>query len=202
MMTFRSLLVIVLLALAAQLHGCAGVVSAGAGTAVLVTQDRRTTGTYVEDQNIEAKTAKALEAHFGDDDDDKVHINVMSYNRYVLLTGEVPDEETRKQAGITALGIENVRNVQNELVVGPVTSGSQRATDAYTTSKVKAQLLSKNEIKVNHVKVVTDNNVVYLMGLATSQEADEATEIARSTSGVTKVVRVFEITPEITGAKQ
>ena len=200
MMTFRSLLVIVLLALTPHLHGCAGVVSAGAGTAVLVTQDRRTTGTYVEDQNIEAKTSKALEARFGDNDN--VHVNVMSYNRYVLLTGEVPDEETRKQAGITALGIENVRNVQNELVVGPVTSGSQRATDAYTTSKVKAQLLSHNTIKVNHVKVVTDNNVVYLMGLATSQEADEATEIARSTSGVTKVVRVFEITPEITGAKQ
>ncbi len=200
MMTFRSLFVIALLALTPHLHGCAGVVSAGAGTAVLVTQDRRTTGTYVEDQNIEAKASKALEARFGDDD--KIHINVMSYNRYVLLTGEVPDEETRTQAGVTALGIENVRNVQNELVVGPVTSGSQRATDAYITSKVKAQFLSQNEIKVNHVKVVTDNNVVYLMGLATSREADEATEIARSTSGVTKVVRVFEITPEITGAKQ
>jgi osmotically-inducible protein OsmY len=147
-MTFRSLLVIALLALTPHLHGCAGVVSAGAGTAVLVTQDRRTTGTYVEDQTS-SQGIKALEAHFGDDD--KVHINVMSYNRYVLLTGEVPDEETSRQAGVTAFGIENVRNVQNELVVGPVTSGSQRATDAYTTSKVKAQLLSKNEIKVNHV---------------------------------------------------
>ena len=191
-MTIRSLLVIALVALTPQLHGCAGVVAAGAGTAVAVTQDRRTTGAYIEDQNIETKTSKALEQHFGEND--KIHINVTSYNRYVLLTGQVPDEETKRQAGVTALGIENVRNVQNELVVGPVTSGSQGATDAYITSKVKAQFLTENKFKPNHVKVVTDDNVVYLMGLVTTKEADDATEIARCTSGVTKVVRVFEIT--------
>ena len=190
-MTFRSLLVIALLALAPQLHGCAGVVAAGAGTAVLVSQDRRTSGAYVEDQNIETKTSKALEQRFGEND--KIHINVTSYNRYLLLTGQVPDEEIKKQAGVTALGIENVRNVENELVVGPVTSGSQGATDAYITSKVKTQFLTQDKFQANHVKVVTDNNVVYLMGLVTTKEADEATEIARSTSGVTKVVRVFEI---------
>ena len=190
-MTFR-LLVITLVALIPQLHGCAGVAAAGAGTAVLVTQDRRTSGAYIEDQNIETKTSKALEQHFGKND--KVHINVTSFNRYVLLSGQVPDQEIKTQAGVTALGIENVRNVQNELVVGPVTSGSQGATDAYITSKVKGQFLTENKFNPNHVKVVTDDNVVYLMGLVTAKEADDAAEIARSTSGVTKVVRVFEIT--------
>ena len=112
----------------------------------------------------------------------------------MLLTGEVPDEEIKKQAGVSALGVENVRNVQNELVVGPVASGSQRATDAYITSKVKSRFVTENKFQPNHVKVVTDNNVVYLMGIVTTKEADDATEIARTTSGVTKVVRVFEIT--------
>ncbi len=183
---------IALVALIPQLHGCAGVAAAGAGTAVLVTQDRRTSGAYIEDQNIETKTSKALEQRFGENKN--VHINVTSYNRYVLLTGEVPDEEVKRQAGVTALGIENVRNVQNELVVGPVASGGQQATDAYTTSKVKAQFLTQNKFQPNHVKVVTDNNTVFLMGIVTTQEADDATEIARGTGGVTKVVRVFEIT--------
>jgi osmotically-inducible protein OsmY len=190
-MTIRSLLVFALVALTPHLHGCAGVAAAGAGTAVLVTQDRRSSGAYIEDQNIETKTAKALEQRFGENK--AVHINVTSYNRYVLLTGEVPDEETKRQAGVTALGIENVRNVQNELVIGPVASGSQQAADAYKTSKVKAQFLTENKFNPNHVKVVTDDNTVYLMGIVTTKEADDATEIARGTSGVTKVVRVFEI---------
>ena len=159
---------------------------------MLVTQDRRTSGAYIEDRNIETKTSKALEQRFGEND--KIHINVTSYNRYVLLSGQVPDEDIKNQAGVTALGIENVRNVQNELVVGPVTSGSQGAADAYITSKVKGQFVTENKFQPNHVKVVTDNNVVYLMGLVTTKEADDATEIARGTSGVTKVVWVFEIT--------
>jgi osmotically-inducible protein OsmY len=192
MTTTRTLLVLALVALTPQLHGCFPVVAAGAGAAVLMAEDRRTTGIYLEDQNIEVKTSKAMKSRFGDND--KIHINVVSYNRYVLLTGEVPDEETKKEAGVTALGVENVRNVQNELVVGPVTSSSQRATDGYTTSKVKSRFVSENKFQANHVKVVTDDNTVFLMGLVTSKEADDATEIARTTDGVTKVVRVFEIT--------
>ena len=188
----RILLVFSLVAAILQLQGCAGVVTAGAGTAVAVTQDRRTTGAYIEDENIESKASKALSRHFGDND--KIHINVESYNRYVLLTGEVPDQQTKEQAGVTALGIENVRNVQNELIIGPVASGSQQASDAYITSTVKGQFLTENKFNPNHVKVVTDNNVVYLMGIVSAKEADDATEIARSTSGVTKVVRVFEVT--------
>ena len=191
-MTIRSLLVLALLILTPHLHGCVPAVAAGAGAAVLVADDRRTTGIYLEDQNIERKVATALKDRFGSND--KVHINVISYNRYVLLTGEVPDEEAKKQAGISALGVVNVRNVQNELVVGPVASMSQRATDGYTTSKVKTAFVSEGKFNANHVKVVTDNNTVYLMGLVSTKEADSATEIARSASGVTKVVRVFEIT--------
>lgn len=191
-MPTRLTLVIALLALIPQLQGCIPVVAAGAGAAVLVAEDRRTTGIYLEDQNIELKISGQLRDKYGKDE--RVHINVTSYNRYLLLSGEVPDEEIKKDAGVMALGVENVRNVQNELVVGPPTSLSQRATDGYTTSKVKAQFVSEGKFQANYVKVVTDDNTVFLMGLVTHKEADDATEIARTTGGVTKVVRVFELT--------
>jgi osmotically-inducible protein OsmY len=191
-MTRRQLLVIGLVAVTPQLQSCVPVVAAGAGAAVLVAEDRRTTGIYLEDQNIELKAGNLLRDKFGKDD--RVHINVTSFNRYVLLSGEVPDEDTKKEAGVLALGIENVRNVQNELAVGAVTSLSQRASDGYMTSKVKAQFVSEAKFQANYVKVVTDNDVVFLMGLVTRKEADDATEIARTTGGVSKVVRVFELT--------
>ena len=145
-MTIRSLLVIALVALTPQLHGCAGVVAAGAGTAVLVTQDRRTSGAYVEDQNIETKTSKALEQRFGEND--KIHINVTSYNRYVLLTGQVPDEEIKKQAGVSALGIENVRNVQNELHQRDPNTYPRTARTAYALGREDTERLDAASPKV------------------------------------------------------
>jgi osmotically-inducible protein OsmY len=189
-MASRELTAIVILALTPQLHGCFPAVAAGAGAVVVVSQDRRTTGIYIEDQNIELKVANAIGAKYGKDD--RVHVDVTSYNRYVLLSGEVPDETIKKDIGVMALAIENVRNVQNELVVGPATSVGQRATDGYTTTKVKGNFVAAGKFQANHVIVVTDNSVVYLMGLVSHKEADDATEIARTTGGVTKVVRVFE----------
>jgi len=189
-MASRELTVIVILALTPQLHGCFPAVAAGGGAVVVLANDRRTTGIYIEDQNIELKVAKAIGEKYGKDD--RVHVNVASFNRYVLLSGEVPDEAVKTDVGVMALAIENVRNVQNELVVGPPTSFSQRATDGYTTSKLKTKFVSEGKFDANHVIVVTDNSVVYLMGLVTRKEADDATEIARTTGGVTKVVRVFE----------
>jgi osmotically-inducible protein OsmY len=123
-------------------------------------------------------------------------VAVTSFNRYVLVSGEAPTEEIKHDIGVIVLGIENVRNVQNEVTIGAPTSFSQRSTDGYTTSKVKTRLVtdSAGKVSTNHVKVVTEDNVVYLMGLVTKQEADAATDIARTTGGVTKVVRVFEIT--------
>ena len=191
-MAIRALSVIALVALTPHLHGCFPVVAAGAGAAVLAAEDRRTTGIYLEDQNIELKASKALGEKYGKDD--RVHASVISFNRYVLLSGQVPDEAVKKDIGVLALGIENVRNVQNELVVGPATSFSQRATDGYVTSKVKTKFVSEAKFQANYVKVVTDNNTVFLMGLVTHKEADDSTDIARSTGGVTKVVRVFEFT--------
>ena len=189
-MNKRDIIALGLLSLLPLLHGCFGAAVVGAGAAVAVAEDRRTTGIYVEDGNIELKVSKALGQRFGEND--AVHVNTTSYNRYVLLTGEVPDAATKTEAGVLALGVENVRNVQNELAVGPVTSFNQRATDGYLTSLVKSRFIADNKVQANRVKVVTDNNVVFLMGLVTRQEADDATEIARTTSGVAKVVRVFE----------
>ena len=186
----REFLLIGLLALIPLLHGCLGAVAVGAGAAVLMAEDRRTSGVYLEDQNIEMKATKAISNKFGDNN--KVNTSVTSFNRYVLIVGQAPNEEIKQQVGVTVLGIENVRNVQNDLVIGPPASFGQHTTDSYTTSKVKTQFVSENKFQANYVKVVTEDGVVYLMGLVTKKEAEDATEIARSVSGVKKVVRVFE----------
>jgi osmotically-inducible protein OsmY len=174
-------------AIALLLEGCAST----AASAGAVTQDRRTSGTIVEDQDIEKKARRAISQKY--DADKRVHANVTCFNRYVLLTGEVPDEATKRDVGVIALGIENVRNVQNELVVGPAVSRSQRRSDGYTTMRVNTRFAREAHFPPSNVKVTTDDGVVYLMGLVSRKEADEATEIARTTSGVSKVVRVFEL---------
>lgn len=113
----------------------------------------------------------------------------------MLITGEVPDESAKIKAGEVALGIENVKSITNELVIGPKTSVSSRANDSYLTSKIKAKFVTENRFQANHVKVVTENTVVYLMGYVTQKEADIAAEIASNTSGVSRVVKVFEYMP-------
>ncbi len=171
------------------LHGCAAiaVVGAAAGGA-MVAQDRRTVGTITEDEVIELKASSRI----GERLKQGMHVNVTSYNRMVLLTGEVPDAAARTEVERIARGVENVRGVYNETVVSGVTSFTARSNDAITTSKVKARFLDAGKFNALHVKVVTENNVVYLLGLVKKQEATDATEIARTTSGVQKVVRVFE----------
>jgi len=181
-----SLLAMTVMAL---LQGCAPLVVGGAAVGgVMVAQDRRTVGTMTEDEGIEQKAAGRIGERFKD----AVHVNVTSYNRMVLLTGEVPDAAARTEVERIARGVENVRGVYNETVVSGVTSYTARSNDAITTSKVKGRFLDSGKFNVIHVKVVTENNVVYLMGLMKKQEAADATEIARTTSGVQKVVRVFE----------
>jgi osmotically-inducible protein OsmY len=190
MMT-RVLALLLAAAATPALQGCfVAAAGAVAGTAI-VAEDRRSTGIYFEDQNIELKVGSAVSAKYGKDD--RVLVKVTSYNRFVLLNGEVPTEEIKKDVGVIALGIQNVRNVQNEIVVGPPASMGQRSSDTLTTSTVKSRFVTENKFQANHVKVVTRNDVVYLMGLVTPREADDATEIARTTGGVQKVVRVFEI---------
>jgi osmotically-inducible protein OsmY len=188
----RDIALIGLLALVPLLHGCFAAAAAGVGATALMAEDRRSTGIYLEDQNIELKLASAIREKYANND--QVQVKGTSFNRFVLLNGEVPSEEIKKDAGIIALGVENVRNVQNEIVVAPPGGLTQSSADTLTTSKVKSRFVTENKFQPNHVKVVTRGDVVYLMGLVTTKEADDATEIARTTGGVQKVVRVFEIT--------
>ena len=186
-----SLKLLAALALASQISACVPVVVGGAAAGGAMAADRRTSGTYVEDENIELKATKKIYEALSDSS----HVNITSYKANVLLTGEVPDENAKTKAGNIILGIENVRSITNELTIGPVTSISSRTNDAYLTSKIKAQFVSENRFQANYVKVVTENSVVYLLGYVTQKEAENAVEIARNTSGVSRVVKVFEYIP-------
>ena len=175
-------------ALSTQMAACVPVVVGGAAVGGSMAADRRTSGTYIEDQAIELKASKAI----GDSLKDKVHANVTSYNRQVLITGEAWDEASKKKAESLVKPIENVLSIQNHLAIGPNSSLSTRTNDTYITSKVKANFLKENKFAANLVKVVTENGTVYLLGLVTHKEADDAVEIARSISDVKTVVKVFE----------
>ena len=189
----KELLLMSLVLLTPALHGCFPAIVAGGGAAVLMAEDRRSSGTYIDDQGIELKASKRISEEYSDKKyEDQIHIDVTSFNRFVLLDGEVPDQAAKDEIGALALGVEGVRNVQNEIVVGPITSGSTRANDAYITTKVKTQFASQNKFQPNHVKVVTENGAVFLMGLVKHKEGDDAAEIASTTNGVTRVVKVFE----------
>jgi len=176
------------------LSGCALLVAAGVatgvGTGVAMSNDRRTSGIFVEDEGIEMKSGRRISEKYGSN----VHINVTSYNRNVLLTGEAPSDAAKADIGNLVKGVENVRNVINEISVGPTSTYGSRSSDTLITSKVKGRFIDVGKFQVNHVKVVTENGVVYLLGLVDRKEADSAVEIAGSTSGVRKVVKVFEYT--------
>ncbi|MDZ4142678.1 MAG: BON domain-containing protein [Methylotenera sp.] len=178
-------------ALISQIVACVPVVVGGAAAGGAMAADRRTSGIYVEDENIELKGVKKMESNLGED----AHVNVTSYNRNVLLTGEVPVAESITKAESLIKEIPNVRSITNEIVVAPKTSLGSRSNDAYLTTKVKTQFVSENKFAANHVKVITENSTVYLMGIVTKAEADAAVEIARNTTGVTRVVKVFEYLP-------
>ena len=181
---------IALLLLSTQLTGCFPAVVGGAAAGGAMAADRRTSGIYVEDENIELKTLKRLSQYM----DKASHINVTSYNRIVLLTGEVPNDGQLAQAETLTREISNVRNIHNGLTVGPASSIGDRSNDTYLTTKVKTRFVSENLFPANVVKVITEAGVVYLMGIVSEKEANDAVEIARTTEGVTKVVKVFEYT--------
>jgi osmotically-inducible protein OsmY len=183
-----SLKLLTAVLLATQVSACLPVVIGGAAAGGAMMADRRTSGIYVEDQNIELKANKAVHDALGE----QSHVNITSFKGNVLITGEVPDEASKIKAGNVVLAIENVKSITNELAIGPKTSINSRANDSYLTSKVKAQFVTENRFQANHVKVVTENSVVYLMGYVTQKEADDAAAIASNTSGVTSVIKVFE----------
>ena len=179
------------------LTGCFGVVAVGAGASALMLVDRRPAETQLTDESIELRTESRINEKFGF----KIHINVTSYNRIVLLTGEMPTEAAKAEAEKIARDVPNVKSISNELAVAGSSSLGGRSNDSYITSKVKARFVDANKFVAAHVKVVTEAGVVFLLGIVNQAEADAAVEIARTTVGVQKVVRVFEVvSPEQTQA--
>ena len=178
----------VLLASLASLSACAPLIVGGAVMTGVMATDRRTTGTQVEDESIELKVANAVRQDLGD----RIHLNVTSFSRQVLLSGEVRTAADKERAEKLARSQENVNAVVNDLAVMPVSTLTQRSKDTVITGRVKASFVDAKDLQVNAVKVVTERGIVYLMGRVTAREAKRATDIARSISGVTKVVRVFE----------
>ena len=158
----------------------------------MVASDRRTTGIQVEDESIEQRSASAMRENFGT----KEHINITSYNRQVLITGEVSSDLVRSQAEQLVGRVQNVRSVVNELVVGPVSSNSDRASDVLLVAKVKASMVDTEDVFANVFKVVVERGTVYLMGRVTQAEAKRATDVVRGVNGVKRVVRVFEYITE------
>ena len=175
-------------ALSTQLTACVPMIVGGAAVGGSMAADRRTSGTYIEDQAIELKASKAIAESLKE----KVHANITSFNRQVLITGEVSDDANKKKAESLVKPIENVASIKNYLEIAKNSSLSVRTNDAYITSKVKANFLKENKFSANYVKVVTESGTVYLLGLVTHKEADDAVEIARSIGGVKTVVKVFE----------
>jgi osmotically-inducible protein OsmY len=173
------------------LSGCAGLLVGGAAVGVSVAHDRRTTGTVVDDQTIELKLQGALNQQLPPGN----HINVTGYNGSVLLSGEVISEAVRRQAEMIARGIEPpVREVYNELAVGPVSTLSSRSNDVLLATRVKTAFFQINipDFDPTRVKVVTERSVVYLIGLVRPNEADEVAQVASQASGVRQVVTLFE----------
>lgn len=174
------------------LSGCFGVVAAGAAGGALVATDRRTSGAYVDDQGIELKAADQIGKLLP-----SAHVNTTSFNRAVLLTGEVPSEQARQQAELTARGIPNVRRVFNYTVVVPASGFSERSSDTWVTSKARTRLLDGKGYNPNNVKVVTERGVVYMLGMVTQAEGAAAAKVVSETSGVQKVVTLFEYINDI-----
>jgi osmotically-inducible protein OsmY len=188
----KSVFGLTLVAGLVSLGGCFPLVVGGAMTGVMVAADRRTSGTVVEDNAIQIKASNRIDDALGE----RAHVNTTSYNRQLLLTGEVPTEQDKQLAEKAASGVENLRNVVNELAVLGNTTFSQRSTDALVTSRVKANLIDAKDLFANAFKVTTERGTVYLMGRVTQREANRATDVVAGTSGVQRVVRILEIVSE------
>lgn len=177
------------LTLALGLTACAPVMFGGVIGGAMVASDRRTSGAQLEDEGIEQRGAAAMRENF---DDKTVHVNLTSFNRQVLITGEVPNERVRAQVEQLIGKLPNVRSLVNELGIGPVSSLSDRSNDAVTTARVKSAMIDSKDVFASVYKVTTERGTVYLMGLVTQREAARATDVTRGVSTVKRVVRVFE----------
>jgi osmotically-inducible protein OsmY len=189
----KTMLALVLGASLLSLSGCFPLLLGGAMTGgVLVASDRRTSGTQLEDNTIQLKSSNRISDNLGE----RVHVNVTSYNRQVLLTGEVPSEQDKQLVEKVVAGVENVRAVVNELAVLGNSTLTQRSSDALVTSRVKANLVDARDLFANSFKVTTERGTVYLMGRVSQREANRATEVVTGTSGVQRLVRILEVISE------
>jgi osmotically-inducible protein OsmY len=176
-------------AISGVLGGCVAAVGGAVAGGTMMAVDRRTTGAQVDDQTIELRASNAITAALGE----RGNVSATSYNRVVLLTGQVPTEADRAKVEAAVAKVENVRAVVNELAVMPNSSVTQKSTDTLTTGKVKAAFVDAKELQVASIKVVTERGVVYLMGRVTETESNVAAQRARTVGGVQKVVKVFEV---------
>ena len=174
------------------LTACIPLVAGGMASGALLATDRRTSGAQLEDEGIELRALNRIRSTLGD----RVHVNLTSYNRQVLLTGEVPSAQDKAAVEQIVSRVENVSSVVNDLDVASASTLGQRSADTLVTGRVKAALIEARDLQFNAFKVVTERGVVYLLGRVTQREADRATAVARSTTDVQKVVRVFEIISE------
>jgi osmotically-inducible protein OsmY len=182
-------LVVVLVTLVPILQSCIPLlVGAGVGTGVIMVEDRRTSATMLEDQTIEIKAKNRITEKYGE----QVNISTTSFNRFVLLTGQAPTDEIKQDVSVLVLEVPNVRNIQNEIVVGGNSSTTSHASDALLTSRVKGRLAQNKDVGATHVKVLSESGTVFLMGLVTRAEAESASQTAATTGGAQRVVKVFE----------
>ncbi len=175
------------------LNGCAAVVAGTAATGIMVAQDRRTAGTYVEDHSIELKARRAISRVV--EEDDKSRVRVTSYNNNVLLLGQVTTPESIHKIETAVKDVTKVNAVHNEIKVSAPTSMLTRSSDSWITSKIKSAMVINKELNPTRVKVITEDGIVYLLGLVTPQEEEIAVDIARHTKGVKRVVKIFEYVP-------
>lgn len=186
----KKIYIALILASLSLVQGCASIISATTPDPIEEEKDERTTGAYIDDEIIETKSLVNIDK--ADPALAQSHIIVTSYNGVVLLAGQVASEQLRQLAATTVANINKVKRVHNELTIAGATSMVIRSNDAWITTKVKSKMLASSEVEGGRIKVVTENGVVYLMGLVTREEADRAADAARTTSGVQKVVRIFE----------
>ena len=178
--------------LAGALSACVPLVIGGAALGTMMAVDRRTSGAQLEDEGIELRSASRLRTELGD----RTHVNITSYNRQVLLSGEVPNERDKQAVEQVVAGVENVKSIVNELAITGISNIRGRSSDLLLEGKVKATLVDARDVFAGAIKVVAERGIVYLMGRVSLREADRVTQLTRTVSGVQRVVRVFEIISE------
>jgi osmotically-inducible protein OsmY len=181
--------VLLVAAMAGLMSGCAPLIIGGAATAaVAMSEDRRSSGVFVDDENNENRALLKVKTRYGG----QVHVNITSYNRQVLITGEAASEDVKRGVEEEVTSVPGIKRIFNEMSVGPQAGVISVSNDTRLTAIVKTRFLEANRFQANHVKVVTENGVVYLMGIVKRSEADAAAQLASTTSGVARVVRLFE----------